>query len=108
MQSEINAATQDQINNNGRRQERKKALIIGDSMVKGIKRWKINKKLKFTNVSVNCLPGANTSDMKHYTKPPIKKTPNAEEVIIHTGTNYLNSDSTPTEIATNQYYGSCC
>ena len=31
LQSEINAATQDQRNSNGRRQERKKALIIGDS-----------------------------------------------------------------------------
>ena len=37
------------------------ALTIGDSMVKGIKRWKINKKLKFTNVSVNCFSGANTT-----------------------------------------------
>ena len=81
--------------------KKKKALIIGNSMAKGIKRWKINKKLKFTNVSVNCCPGANTSDMKHYTKPPIKKNPNAEVVIIHTGTNVLSSDSTPTEIATN-------
>ena len=51
LQSEINAATQDQVNNNCRRHERKKALIIGHSMVKGIKTWKINKKLKFTNVS---------------------------------------------------------
>ena len=38
LQLEINAATQDQINNNGRKQERKKALIIDDSMVKDIKR----------------------------------------------------------------------
>ena len=102
LQSEINATTQDQIiNNNGRKQERKKALIIGDCMVKGIKRWKINKKLNFTIASVNCFPGANTSDMKHYIKPPLKKNPNAEVVIIHTGTTDLSSDSTPTEIATN-------
>ena len=90
LQLEINAATQDQISNNGRRQERKKALIIGDSMVKGIKRWKINKKMKFTNPCVNCFPGANTSDMKHYAKPPAKKNPNSELVIIHTGTNDLS------------------
>ena len=51
LQSEINAATQDQVNNNCHRHEGKKALIIGHFMVKGIKRWKINKKLKFTNVS---------------------------------------------------------
>ena len=62
---------------------------------------KDKKKLKFTNASVNCFPGANTSDMKHYTKPPIKKNSNAEVVIIHTGTNDLSSDFTPTEIATN-------
>ena len=39
--------------------------------------------------------------MKHYTKPPIKKNPNAEVVTIHTGTNDPSSNSTPTEIATN-------
>ena len=39
--------------------------------------------------------------MKHYTKPPIKKNPNAEVVIIHTGTNDLSSDCTASEIATN-------
>ena len=72
------------------KKERKKALIIGDSMVKGIKRWKINKQLRFTNVSVNCL--------KHYSKPPKKKNPNAEIVIIRTGTNDPSSDSTPTEL----------
>ena len=101
LQPEINTATQDQINNNGHRQEKKETLIIGDSMLKGIKRWKINKKLKFTNASVNYFPGAYTSDMKHYTKPPIRKYPNAKVVLIHTGTNGLSSDSTPIEIATN-------
>ena len=75
LQSEINAATQDQISKNGRRQERKKALIIGNSMVRGIKRWKINKKLKFTNASVNCFPGANTSDMKALHKTTNKEKP---------------------------------
>ena len=83
------------------KKERKEALIIGDSTVKGIKRWKINKKLKFTNASVNYPPGANTSDMKHYTKPGIKKNPNTEVIIIPTGANDLSSNSTPTEIATN-------
>ena len=42
-------------------------------MVKGIKRWQINKNYKFTNASINFFPGANTSDMKHYTEPPLKK-----------------------------------
>ena len=50
---------------------------------------------------IRCFLGANTSDMKHYTKPPIKKTPNAEVFIIHTGKNDLSSNSTPSEIATN-------
>ena len=81
--------------------KKEKVLIIGDSMVKEFKRWKINKKLKFTKVSVNCFPGTNTSDMKHYTKPPLKKNPNTEVGILHTGTNDLSSDSTLTEIATN-------
>ena len=75
--------------------------MIGDSVVKGIKRWKINKKLKLTNASVNYCPGANTSSMKHYTIPPIKQNPNAVVVIIDPGTNDLSGDSTATEIATN-------
>ena len=39
--------------NNCRRQEQKKALIIGDSIEKDIKRWKISKKLKTANASTN-------------------------------------------------------
>ena len=46
LQWEINAITQDQINNNGCRQERKKALIIGDSMVKGVKNGRLTKNWK--------------------------------------------------------------
>ena len=38
LESETNFATQDQISNNGWKQERKKALIIGDIMVKTFKR----------------------------------------------------------------------
>ena len=70
-------------------------------MVKGIERWKINKKLKFTNAFVNCFHGVNISNMKYYVKPPIKKILNAKVVVLHTGTNDLSSNSTPTEIATN-------
>ena len=39
--------------------------------------------------------------MKHCTKPPVRKNPNAAVVIKHTGTNDLSRNSTPTEIATN-------
>ena len=63
------------------KKERKKALIIDNSMVKVIKRWRLN-----------------TSDMKQYTKPPLKKNTNAEVVIIQTGTNDLSSNLTPTKI----------
>ena len=39
--------------------------------------------------------------MKYYIKPPKKENPNAEVVIIYTGTNDLSSDPARTEIATN-------
>ena len=58
-------------------------------MMNIIKRWKIKKTRKSTNASIDYFPRANISDVKHYTKPPTKKTPNAEIVIIHTGTNKL-------------------
>ena len=67
-------------------------------MMNIIKRWKIKKTRKSTNASIDYFPRANISDVKHYTKPPTKKTPNAEIVIIHTGTNYLSRYSTPTDI----------
>ena len=72
-------------------------------MVKGIKRWKINKNYKFTNASINCFPWANTSDMKHYTELPLKKNANTNEVVtIHTGANAHDIyDLTQTEIANN-------
>ena len=47
-------------------------------MIKDIK-WKINKKLRTSNVSVN--------DTKHCTKPATNKNPNAEVVVRHTRQN---------------------
>ena len=49
----MNTQIYDATINNCRRQERKKALIIGDSTEKDIKKWKINKKLKTANASIN-------------------------------------------------------
>ena len=58
-------------------------------------------KLKATNLSVNYFSGANTNDMKHYTKPSTKKNPNSEVVLIHNDTNELSSNFAPADIVTN-------
>lgn len=60
---------------------------------------KINKKIKATNVSVNCFTGAKTNNMKHYMKPPSERNLNDEVVKIHTGTNDSSSNFTPTDSA---------
>ena len=62
---------------------------------------KINKKLKRTNVSVNCFPGVYTNNMKHYMKPPTNRNLNTEVVEIHTGKNDLSSSLKPAALLTN-------
>ena len=48
-------------------------------------------------ILVKPFPGAHTKAMKHYVSPDLEK--KTDLVILHTGTNYLNSVSSPVEIA---------
>ena len=46
---------------------RKKTLIAGDSIVKNIEGWRLNKRMK-SFVAVKSIPGATTESMKHHIK----------------------------------------
>ena len=46
---------------------RKKTLILGDSIVKNIEVWRLNKRMK-SSVAVKSIPGATTKGMKHHIK----------------------------------------
>ena len=76
----------------------KNIVLIGDSMIKNIKRHEFK---KFINgdAHIKSFSGASTKDMQHYAQPTIERKDN-DVVIIHVGTNDCNNYSkTTTEIA---------
>ena len=73
--------------------------ILGDSLVKDVKGWKIQEKLvNKQQVIVKSFSGAKTECMSEYVKPTLKRNP--DRIILHTGTNDLSTDSTDKELAT--------
>ena len=76
---------------------KKKTLIVGDSIVKHIDGWRLNKRMRST-VSVRSIPGATTKGMIHHVKGCLEDT-SPGFIKLHHGTNDLNSNSTSEEIA---------
>ena len=52
-----------------RPKKKRTITIAGDSMLGGIKQWKMRKLIPRNNVHVKCFPGATTSDMADYIRP---------------------------------------
>ena len=67
-----------------------KKKTLGDSIVKHVEGWRLNKRMKST-VSVRCIPGATTNAMKHHLKGCLEDT-SPDNLILHHGTNNLKSD----------------
>ena len=80
-----------------RPRKKRTITIAGDSMLGGIKQWRMRKLMPKNNVHVKCFPGATTSDMADYIKPTMRRDPDV--VVLHVGTNDLRSDSSSKEIA---------
>ena len=80
-------------------QKNKKSVtcIIGDSMLKNVQGWKMNKKLPNDFTVVKSFSGATTECMHDYVKPSIKQKP--DRFIIHVGTNDLKSANTASNIS---------
>ena len=76
---------------------KKKTWIVGDSIVKRIDGWRLNQRMRST-VSVRSIPGAKTKGMIHDVKGCLEDT-FPDFIILHHGTNDLNSNSTSEEIA---------
>lgn len=70
--------------------------VIGDSMIKHVKGYKLSNKDK--KVVVKTFPGAKTNCMQHYLKPTLEQKP--DMLILHCGTNDLKSKE-PEEITDN-------
>ena len=79
--------------------DKQNIVIIGDSMVKGLKSWKMNKSLGYKHkVNIRTFAGAKINCMRDYVKP-INREMNPNHLIIHVGTNNLNSEATSSQIA---------
>ena len=72
-------------------------MIVGDSIVKHIDGWRLNKRMKST-VSARSIPGATTKGMTHHVKGCLEDT-SPDFIILHHGTNDLNGNNTSEEIA---------
>ena len=71
--------------------DKKNIFDLRDSMVKHVDGWKLSKKVERKHkVYVRSFPSAKVKRMNDYVKPCIREN-NPDHVIIHLGTNELNS-----------------
>ena len=71
------------------------SVIIGDSIIKGIKGWKLLNESE----KIVVFGGASTKDIESYIQPTIERAPNI--LILHCGTNVLKTSTDPEKIAEN-------
>ena len=76
---------------------RKKTLIVGDSIIKNIEGWRLNKRMK-SSVGVKSITGATTKGMNHHIKVCLKDS-SADSIILHVGTNNLKNKESVEDIA---------
>ena len=62
---------------------RKKTLILGNSIVKHVEGWRLNKRMRST-VSVKSIPGATSKAMKYYFKGRLEDS-SPDTIILHHG-----------------------
>ena len=70
--------------------------VVGDSIIRGIRKQEINRNVHQYNSFVKTFPGGTTEDMESYIIPTLKRNPDV--LIIHCGTNDLRKED-PEKIA---------
>ena len=66
--------------------------IVGDSMIKNVQAYKLNKQLKNNEkIYVKSFPGATVEDMWDHVRPTMRRTPDL--VVLHAGTNDLRDET---------------
>ena len=78
------------------RSQKPTVSIVGDSMIRKIRRQDINREAPQVKTSIKTFPGATIEQVKSYIRPTIEEDPDG--VIIVCGTNNLRS-ATPEEVA---------
>ena len=76
--------------NEPNKRKQRPTVIVGDSLLKGIRQHSIMKASK-TKTLVKCFPGSKIKDLKHYCIPVLGT--QLKHVIIHCGTNDLRASS---------------
>ena len=74
---------------------KRSTTVIGDSILKNIKPFKMRQSLKNERIFGKSFPGSTIDCMKDYIKPSLKYDPDA--IIIHVGTNDLRTEKEPTD-----------
>ena len=82
---------------NKRGTNRKNTLIVGDSIIKNIEGWRLNKRMK-SSVAVKSIPCATTKGMKNHIKGYLGDN-SPDSVILHVGTNNLKNKESVEDIA---------
>ena len=77
------------------RKPRDVTVILGDSIIKDVKGWELTD--DSNKVVVKSFRGATTSQMKWHGKPTTEQNP--KNIILHYGTNDINDDLDPQNIA---------
>ena len=77
-------------NNQNNQDNNQKVVIIGDSLLGGVKENGIRKIAKNNTIKVKCHSGATTEDLIDYINPVIRKKPDV--IILHGGTNDITND----------------
>ena len=70
--------------------EKTNIVILGDSMIKHVNRYKMSNKLENCKVYVKSFSGSKVRCMKDHMKPSTREKP--DHTILHVGTNDLNSN----------------
>ena len=84
--------------NEGDTNNRKRTLIIGDTILKNVEGWRLNKRMKST-VHVKSIPGATTKGMKHHVRGCLEDN-SPDRAINHFRTNNLKNNESVEDITT--------
>ena len=77
----------------------KKTLILGDSIIKNMDGWRLNRRIK-SIVSVRSFSSATTKAIKHHVMGCLKEG-SSDTILLHHGTNDLKSEESAEKISSN-------
>ena len=77
-------------NNSSQQQRKQTVYVLGDSMIRNVRRQNINRESRMYYTHLKTFSGARVEEMKHYMEPAIVSEP--EGIIIHSGTNNLRNE----------------